>query len=839
MWRSSLRADAAKGCSVLPRLQRRPFSSAVASNLPSSMPPSSSSHLRSPSTAVPRFIAASSFLCRRRFVPLLPSVCASNGTFFPVVFRNKSSSSSLSSKADSPKRDVETALRRVRNIGIIAHVDAGKTTTSERMLYYAGVVPRAGNVDDGTTVMDFMRLEQERGITINSAAITFNWGDTRINLIDTPGHVDFMFEVERAVRVLDGAVAVLDGVAGVQAQTETVWGQALRYKVPVLAFVNKMDREGATLEKSVNTMKDRLRARPLLVQLPVGEGPQFKGVVDLVTNEVLVWEQSEGGGDTYTREPLATSQHATEKLLAKAKQARENLVEQVADLDDELMERVLEGEGAVSPEALQAALRRIVLAAKAVPVLCGSSLKNKGVQPLMDAVLQYLPSPMERPPVQADVVALKRGNQVESLADRHVDIYPSPSNPLCALAFKVVHDHQRGLVVYFRVYSGKLRSGVTLFNSTRGVKERISKLMSIHAEEMIEVPHINTGDIGAAVGLKETCTGDTVTVLEEHTVTTSKKQGDKEIYVLKGINVPPPVFFCSVEPESLSGQKALDQALSSLQREDPSFVVSVDPDSGQTLMSGMGELHLDILKDRILTHYKVPIEVGKMRISYRTTINQSLEEQVERELDVGGSKQRVQLTISVEPRERGAGNLLENEIPKEAFAAAAPVGGKQSAQALIRGLEQGVRTALQSSTLFGFPVEDVHVTLRTCDLSPESTEAGLRACAHSVTRQLIGKAEPRLLEPVMKVSITVDEEHAGPLLSDLTGQRRGVVRMMESDLRNKIITAELPLKEMVGYSTQFRSLTRGKGSFTMEFLRYGDLMPTQHTKLLQELRGGF
>lgn len=721
--------------------------------------------------------------------------------------------------------EAEVVVERVRNIGVVAHVDAGKTTTCERMLHYSGVTRRIGDVDSGNTVLDFMKLEQERGITIKAAAITFNWEGHKINLIDTPGHVDFMFEVERSVRVLDGAVAIFDGVAGVQAQSETVWRQARKYGVPVIAYINKLDREGASLERAADSMRVRLGARPLLLQLPLPTTlGVLEGVIDVVDMRVIRW--TDPSGKAMQVVDLTPEEHPG--LYAKALQARETLLEQLADADEAIMRAVLE-EGAsaetVAGELLHGALRRVTLAGEGVPVVCGSSLRNRGVQPLLAAICRYLPSPLDRPPVRA----------VDMETGQHIAITPDGPD-LCALAFKVVHDVQRGLMVYLRIYSGELTPATEVYNSTRQVKERVSRLLNIQADDMTEVGRVGAGNIVAALGLKDTCTGDTLLVPAKGNKKAHKGQHAKGgRLLLEGIDPPPPVFFCSIEPESLSAQKALDDALGLLRKEDPSFSVSLDPETGQTLLSAMGELHLEILKDRILNHYRVGARVGNVRVSYRATVGRALSHTLAREYEIGGVKQHVELTLDIEPTARAHGNEYQNLAVSEALKGA----GAKESQALEQALAEGVANGCRSGLFFGFPLEDVRVAVTHLAVDPGVSPTALKAASADAVKQAALAADPTLLEPIMKLELMVDESALGTVVGDMASGRRGMVRAVHVLPHHRLVEAEAPLKELLGYSTLFRSLTRGSGSFTMEFLRYGDMGAAESKKLQDELRRGF
>eukprot|EP01117_Protostelium_nocturnum_P019880 TRINITY_DN8721_c0_g1_i1.p1 TRINITY_DN8721_c0_g1~~TRINITY_DN8721_c0_g1_i1.p1 ORF type:complete len:780 (+),score=242.82 TRINITY_DN8721_c0_g1_i1:44-2383(+) len=699
-------------------------------------------------------------------------------------------------------------MKRVRNIGIVAHVDAGKTTTAECMLYYSGQIKRIGDVDDGNTVMDFLKMERERGITIQSAAISFPWKDYRFNLIDTPGHVDFTVEVERSVRVLDGAVTVLDAVSGVQAQTETVWRQINRYKTPRIAFINKMDRDGASFGNTINSMKNKLRAKPIPIHYPLSQGNTFEGIVDLIRLKTIRWE---GDSGEKVIEGEFTVENVGENVFEEAKKARTLLLENLAEVDEGIMNSLLEGnEKDLKEEQLEEALKKLTCSLECVPVLCGTALKRKGVQNVLDAVIKYLPSPIERTPVKGNkTVSGKKGASTQSL-----EVLPDPNAPLCALAYKVTHDKFKGLIVYFRVYSGTMRSGSVIKSMRAGDhKERIMKLFEVSAQDLIEKNEIQAGDIGAAVGLKGIATGDTIVL-----------HSDTQPIQLEGIQIPPPVFLCSIEPQKASEEKKLDDALKLLQLEDPSFHLINDVESGQLQLSGMGELHLDIITDRILNHYDVEASVGNIFISYRTTLGDTVEDHKSAVFDFNNKGGAANLTLELRPNERGVGFTMENSC-KKTFDSALDV------EEIERNVEEGVKNGLRRG-VYGYSMIDVHATIKDWDINADSSPAAFKKCATLLTNKMTKEGNPIILEPVMKVELNCSEEHLGSILSDVTGGRRGSVESVEGSF-DKVITAIIPLKELVGYSTTLRSQTQGNGSFSMEFLQYDAMSSHQQDLFLK------
>jgi elongation factor G len=735
-----------------------------------------------------------------------------------------------------------------RNIGIMAHIDAGKTTTTERILFYTGSSHYIGEVHDGAAHTDFDEEEQRRGITIYSVATTCFWkpgdpqahspetGAHRINLIDTPGHVDFTVEVERSLRVLDGAIAVFDAVAGVEAQSETVWRQAERYKVPRICFVNKLDRVGATLNRTVEMMGERLGAHPIVVMLPVGFEGAFEAVIDLVTMELVTWPLAEDENDkgrTFVRAPL-TEDHPSH---ADAVLAREAMLESLADVDDAIMDRVLtEGGDPLSVEDIRAGLRRATLSLRGFPILCGASLKNRGIQPLLDAVVHYLPSPLDMPPLQVELAT--RGQGVElasgSKAGEPVLRRPDPEDPLLALAFKVVQDPHRGPIVMFRVYSGVLRVKDQILNVAKDKKERILKLLLVLAAKTEEIQEVGPGNIAAAVGLRFTSTGDTLILSK-----------DKQLVVLPGMQIPEPVIFRSVEAKSAADQKDLEQALARIKSEDPSFRVYEDPDSGQTLMAGQGELHLEVIVNKLERDYRVKARVGKPQVAYRESIAGPGGTQFEYDREVGGKRQYAKLTIEIEPRERGAGNSVENALPVIEKGSSGEGRGKSASSApreilppdcLAAALE-GMADSLSRGPLLGYPVIDVRVRLVAAQyVEGDSSAASFRAAATMATNKAIEGAGARLLEPMMSVEVVAPEDFVGNVHSDLN-TRRGRVLGLEPRGNAKAIQAQVPLAEMVGYATSLRSVTQGRASHTMQFAAYSEVSTDLQKQIIEKVRG--
>lgn len=688
----------------------------------------------------------------------------------------------------------------IRNIGIIAHVDAGKTTTCERMLFYSGDSNMLGDVDKGDTVMDFLKLERERGITIQAAATSFPWQETFINIIDTPGHVDFTAEVERSVRVLDGAVTILDAVAGVQAQTETVWHQANKYKVPRIAFINKMDREGASLERSLETIEKRLRMMPVALQLPLGESKDFYGCVDIIHLEQIEFDE-ESYGRIILRSPLTGS------WKDRALQARRELIDKLSLLDDELMEYIIQESlelDQVTSDTIYASLKRLTLALKIVPVLLGSSLKNKGVQPLLDHITTLLPSPLETQRIEL----LRKGNYETVQCD--------PKGPLLAQAFKVVHDQQLGHIVYIRIYRGTMTSGQRMRNSSKGTDERALRLMRVHANQFVDLKEAHAGDICALTGLKVTSTGDTLVAV--------KDEG-----MIDGIDIPEPVFFCSVTADSPSEEEHLQHSLDNLHREDPSFRWHKNKDTGQWQMSGMGELHLEILKDRLLNHYKCNASIGNIQIAYKSTIDGYIEESFSKEYMVNGKAEFVTCTVELEYTE----GVTEFKIDESVYLGLPPI--KKIRNELKEILTVAAEATMRSGQPAGFPFHNVTVTLNELRYDPNNTMNSYRLALMEAIGNAARKSGTLIMEPVMKMEIWLDDPYLGGVLSDLTSRRRGSVSQVSQMGHKKWIQCMAPLKELNDYSTEIRSLSKGSASYSVEFDHYGVLPQTLQTELLNEL----
>ena len=687
-------------------------------------------------------------------------------------------------------------IERMRNIGIMAHIDAGKTTTTERILYYTGRTYKLGEVDDGTAVMDWMEQEQERGITITSAATTCEWRDCQINIIDTPGHVDFTAEVERSLRVLDGAVAVFDAVAGVQPQSETVWRQADKYRVPRICFINKMDRVGADFFHSVETIVKRLKCRPVPIQIPVGSEDQFKGVVDLVSMKARVW-RDETLGAQYDDIEIPS------ELMAQARRCRDKMIEAASESDEFLFEKFVHGEP-LSDEDLRAGLRRATVAQKIFPVICGAAFKNKGVQDLLDAVVDYLPSPIEVPPVEGTAVD-DPGKVLHRKA--------SESEPFSALVFKIMTDSYVGQLAFIRVYSGKLFSGDTVYNVAKSRAERIGRLVRMHSNKREEIHEIYAGDIAAAVGLKTVSTGDTIC-------------DDNAPIVLESIEFPNPVIHVAVEPKTKADQDKLGMAIGKLTQEDPTLRVATDAETGQTILAGMGELHLEIIVDRMLREFGVTANVGKPQVAYRETIRASAEAHGRFIRQTGGRGQYGEVKIRIEPLPAGSGFQFENEIrggavPKE----------------YIPAVERGVGEALEGGVLAGYPMSDVKVTL--CDGSyheVDSSEIAFKIAGSMALKQAAERAKPVLLEPVMSVEVVVPEEYMGDVIGDLNS-RRGRVQGVVLRGTSQIIKSMVPLSEMFGYATELRSRTQGRGSFTMHFGRYEEVPAAISGEIISRVQG--
>ncbi len=668
-------------------------------------------------------------------------------------------------------------LERTRNIGIIAHIDAGKTTTTERILYYTGKTYKIGEVHDGTAVMDWMEQERERGITITAAATTCFWQDHQINIIDTPGHVDFTVEVERSLRVLDGGVVVFDAVAGVEPQSETVWRQADRYHVPRICFVNKMDRTGADFYRTMRIITERLGANPVAIHLPIGQEASFRGLVDLIDMQAI----------TFGDEASAPVQHAPipEGLVDEARSQREKLVEKIVETSDELMLRYLEGEEISSAE-LRQGLRRASLSYKLVPVLCGSALRNKGVRPMLDAVVDYLPSPLEVPPI---VGANPVTGEEEA---RRVD----ENEPFSALVFKIVSDPFVGRLAYFRVYSGKLSAGSGVYNATKSQRERAGRLLQMHANHREEIPEVTAGDIAAAVGLKNSFTGDTLC-------------DESRPVIFEAIKFPEPVISVAIEPRTKADQDKMGGALAKLGEEDPTFRVRTDPDTGQTLISGMGELHLEVIVDRMMREFKVDANVGKPQVAYRETITRHARAEGRFVRQTGGKGQYGDVWIEVEPTKPGGGFEFVNKI----------VGGAIPKE-FIPAVEAGVREAMESGVLAGYPLVDVRAILIDGTYHEvDSSEMAFKIAGSMALKNAVSQAEAILLEPVMKVEVVVPEEFFGDVLGDLSA-RRGHILGSEVRGTMQVVRAQVPLAEMFGYATDLRSMSQGRATSSMEFSHY-------------------
>ena len=683
----------------------------------------------------------------------------------------------------------------MRNIGIAAHIDAGKTTTTERILYYTGRSHKIGEVHEGTATMDWMAQEQERGITITSAATTCEWRDMQINIIDTPGHVDFTAEVERSLRVLDGAVAVFDAVAGVQPQSETVWRQADKYHVPRICFINKMDRVGADFYRSVDTIVERLKARPVPIQIPVGAEDQFKGIVDLVKMKAILWRDETLGAEYDVVDIPAD-------LLDKAKSYREQMIEAVSEFDDTLFEKFINGE-TLSEEEIRAGLRKATIALKIFPVICGTAFKNKGVQTMLDAVVDYLPSPLDIPPVVGLDV-----NHPELKVIRK----SSDSEPFAALVFKIMTDPYSGQLAFFRVYSGKLNAGESVFNVAKGRKERVGRLMRMHANKREDIQEILAGDICAAVGLRTISTGDTICD-EDSPVT------------LERIDFPTPVIQLAVEPKTKADQEKMGMAIAKLAQEDPTFRVNTDPETGQTILSGMGELHLEIIVDRMMREFGVAANVGKPQVAYRETIRQMAENDYTHKKQTGGSGQYARTKLRVEPNP-GKGFEFENEIR-----------GGNIPKEFIPAVEKGVVEALEGGILAGYPMVDVKVTVFDGAYHEvDSSEMAFKICSSICVKEACRKAKTVLLEPVMAVEVVVPEEYMGPVNGDLIS-RRGQLEGTEIQGTTQVIKASVPLSEMFGYVNELRSRTQGRGSYTMHFSRYEEVPKTVAEEIVSKVQG--
>ena len=669
-------------------------------------------------------------------------------------------------------------LERYRNIGIIAHIDAGKTTTTERILFYTGKTHRLGSVDDGTTVTDWMEQERERGITIVSAAVTAEWKGYQINIIDTPGHIDFTAEVQRSLRVLDGGIVVFDAVQGVEPQSETVWRQADRYGVPRICFANKLDRTGASYERTIESIKLRLGANPVAMQMPIGMESSFIGIIDLLIMKAIFWDDELGMDPREADIPA--------DLIKEAKERRHTMVERIAELDDDLTVKYLDGKE-ISNDELKIALRRAVLEGKASPVFCGSSLRNKGVQLVLDAVIDYLPSPLDVPAIHG----------TDPRTDEIIELPARDDAPLSALVFKIVTDPYVGRLAYFRVYSGILSQGQMVTNSTKGKRERIGRLLRMYADHREDVTEVHSGDIAAVLGFKDTFTGDTLC--------------DNKLVMLENITFPDPVIFISIEPKTTADQSRMGEALRKLSEEDPTFRVRTDENTGQTIISGMGELHLDVIVDRMRREFRVQANVGKPRVAYRESITRPVEKVNYKYVkQTGGHGQYGHVVIALEPGDRGSGIIFENKI----------IGGVIPRE-YISAVEKGIKEAAESGVLAGYPVVDMKVTLFDGSYHEvDSSEMAFKMAATFAFKEGVQKGGPVLLEPIMKVEAVAPEEFLGDIIGGLNG-RRATIRGMEMRPGNaQAINATAPLGEMFGYATELRSTTQGRGVFTMEFDHY-------------------
>ncbi len=685
----------------------------------------------------------------------------------------------------------EYPLEKYRNIGIIAHIDAGKTTTTERIMFYTGKTHRIGSVDEGTTVTDWMVQERERGITIVSAAVSAEWKGYQFNLIDTPGHIDFTAEVQRSLRVLDGGVVVFDAVQGVEPQSETVWRQADRYGVPRICFVNKMDRVGASYERTIETIKERLGANPIPMQLPIGFEATFRGIVDLLEEKAIVW------GDDLGKEPKIVD--VPEELKAQVQEARAYMVERIAELDDDLTFKYLEGQD-ITVEELKAALRKGVIANQAAPVFCGSSLKNKGVQVLLDAVVDYLPSPADVPPVI--------GTDIDR--EEPIELPSEDGAPLSALVFKIVTDPYVGRLAYFRVYSGVLSQGQMVTNTSKGRRERIGRLIRMHADRREDITEVRAGDIGAVLGLKETFTGDTLC--------------DTKKIILESISFPEPVISIAIEPKSSGDQEKMGEALRKLSEEDPTFRVRSDENTGQTIISGMGELHLDILVDRMLREFRVQANIGKPRVAYRESITRAVPKvDFKYAKQSGGHGQYGHVVISLEPGDRGSGIIFENKI----------VGGAIPKE-FIPAVQKGVFEAADSGVLAGYPVVDMKITLFDGSFHEvDSSEMAFKMAGSMAFKEGVQRGSPVLLEPIMKVEVVVPDEYLGDVIGQLNS-RRGSIQGLEVRPGNaQAVRAHVPLGEMFGYATDLRSATQGRGVSSMEFDHYAPVSQSVAQEILK------
>ena len=685
-------------------------------------------------------------------------------------------------------------LEKTRNIGIMAHIDAGKTTTTERVLFYTGRIHKMGEVHEGAATMDWMVQEQERGITITSAATAAEWRGHRINIIDTPGHVDFTVEVERSLRVLDGAVAVFDAVAGVEPQSETVWRQADRYGVPRICFINKMDRIGANFYAAVDSIRDRLGAKPICIQLPIGSESDFKGMVDLINNEAIVYTDD-----------LGTTRQKAEippDMLAEVEQHRHDLLEAVAEADDELMLKYLEGES-FSREEIIRGLRSATVAARVVPVLCGSALKNKGVQPMLDAVVDFLPSPLDKPAIEGMIPS--DGETARRLV--------SDTEPFSALAFKIATDPFVGKLTFFRVYSGVLRTGSYVYNASKGERERVGRILQMHANHREEIEEVRAGDIAAAIGLRKTGTGDTLCA-------------ETDPIVLESITFPEPVIWVAIEPKTKADQDKMGVALQKLAEEDPTFRIRTDEETGQTIIAGMGELHLEIIVDRMMREFRVDANVGKPQVAYRETISINAHGTGRFVRQSGGRGQYGHVELELSPNEPGKGfefvsKIVGGAVPKE----------------YVKPTAKGIEDSLANGVLAGFPVVDVKVTLVDGSYHDvDSSEQAFQIAGSMGFKDGMRKAKPVLLEPIMRVDVSMPEEYMGDIMGDLTS-RRGTILGMESRGTTQLVHAQVPLANMFGYATSLRGMTQGRANYSMEFDRYQALPASLAEEIVAKARG--
>jgi elongation factor G len=694
-------------------------------------------------------------------------------------------------------------LSRCRNIGIMAHIDAGKTTTTERILFYTGITYKIGEVHEGTAVMDWMEQEQERGITITSAATTCTWRDTRINIIDTPGHVDFTAEVERSLRVLDGAVAVFDSVAGVEPQSETVWRQADKYRVPRICFVNKMDRIGANFDRTFEQIKSKLQGNPVAIQIPIGAEDKFVGVVDIVRMKAIRWKDETMGAD-YIVEDIPA------ELVERAAAAREELIEKVSEVDDQILELYLHGQE-IPEDRIRAALRRRTIgsvrdeAQAFVPVICGSAFKNKGVQPLLDAVVDYLPSPVDIPPVT--------GLDPDSAEGATLERPAQDDAPFAALAFKIMTDPFVGQLTFIRVYSGVMASGMSVYNATKQKTERIGRLLKMHANKREEIKEVYAGDIAAAVGLKAVSTGDTIC-------------DEKQPVVLEAIDFPEPVIKLAIEPKTKADQEKLGLGLAKLMAEDPTFRVQTDQETGQVVIAGMGELHLEIIVDRLRREFSVEATVGKPQVAYKETVTRASEGEGRYVKQTGGRGQYGHAKIRLIPRKPGEGYEFVNEI----------VGGVIPKE-FIKPIDQGIQEALTTGVLAGYPMDDVRIELYDGSFHDvDSSEMAFKIAGSMAFKDAAKRAHPVLLEPMMRVEIVVPEEYMGDVIGDVTS-RRGHLQSMEVRSGSQVINARVPLSEMFGYATDLRSRTQGRGSYSMHFDRYEPAPASVSDEVIAKVQG--